>query len=113
MDCTSAATHLLPEPSSDFDFRHHGHAWPQHVIVIWRLINHDLDRYALHDLDIIARGVFRWQQTERRTRARLNAVHVSPEDLVRVGIHADTRRLSRAHVPKLRLLEVRHDPYLI
>ena len=63
------AAAFAPGRSSHLHCRHDRHAGPeQHV---GRLVEHDLDRHALHDLDVIAGRVFRRQQAERRAAAGL------------------------------------------
>ena len=50
------------------------------------LIEYDLDRYALHDLDVIAGRILRRQQAERGAAAGLNAVDVAGEFAVGIGV---------------------------
>ena len=56
---------------------------------VGRLVEHDLDRHALHDLDVIAGGVFRRQQAEGGAAAGLDTVDMAFEGAVR-----DRRRSS-------------------
>ena len=57
--------------------RHDRHAGAE--LHVGRLVEHDLDRYALHDLDVIAGRVFGRQQAERGAAAGLDAVDVTME----------------------------------
>ena len=58
----SAATSAL----FDFYVGLHGHSWPEEVLGVLTLFEHDLDRDALDDLDVISRGVLRREQAEAR-----------------------------------------------
>ena len=82
------------------------------MLGVGRLVDHDLHRDALHDLDVVAGGVLRRQQAEARPGAGLDAVHVPFEQLVGVGVHPDRGRLPGLHIAELSLLEVRDHPYL-
>src|SRR6185295_10265981 len=107
---TSGSAIAEPAAARSFgsDRRHDRHAWPkQHV---GRLVEHDLHRHALHDLDKIAGGVFRGQQAEGGAAASLNAVDMAFEYAMRVGVDADVNRIARPHRQKLRLLEICRDP---
>src|ERR1700687_6246551 len=73
------------------------------------LVEHDLHRYALHDFDVVARGVFGWQQAEARTTGAGDGIDMSLVDFA-VRIHRDLRRQTGPHTPKLRLLKVSRDP---
>src|SRR5947207_1015432 len=76
------------------------------------LVENNLDGNALHDLDVVACRILRWQQTEARARSSLNAVHVSFENFIGIGINPDLNRLSRFQLTKLTLFEVGRDPDL-
>src|SRR6266581_5084585 len=73
--------------SSHFHRRDDGHARTEQNI--GRLVEHDLHWDALHDLDIIASGILRWQKAEGGTAAGLHAIEVAFEGLARVGIDRD------------------------
>ena len=67
--------------------RHDRHAGPeQHV---GRPIEHDLDRHALDDLDVIAGRVLRRQQAERGAAAGLDAVDMAFELAAGIGVDGD------------------------
>src|SRR5437867_3758704 len=76
-------------------------------------INHGLKRgfHALDYFHIIARRVFRRQQSESRATASLNAVQSSAQVEVWVSIHRNVYRLSRLHVAELRLFEISDHPH--
>src|SRR5580704_3116844 len=90
--------------------RHRRHAGPERPARVGRIVEHDLDRNALHHLDEVARGVLRRQQAEGRPTAALEAVDMAMEGLAGIGIDADLDRLSGAHEIELRRLEVGGDP---
>jgi hypothetical protein len=77
---------------------------------IQRIVEHDLDRNALHHLDVVSRGILRRQQAEGRAAAALEAVDMAVEGLVGIGVYADFDRLADAHLGKLRFLEIGGDP---
>src|SRR5262245_1780789 len=98
--------------SSHFDLRHYRHAGRNQMLGIWLLVEYDLDGQALDDLNVIAGRVLWRQQREARAGARLEAVNVPPEDLVRISVQPDLDWLPRAHAAELRLLEVCQYPHL-
>ena len=71
----SATAVRWPSGSSHLHGRHHRHAGAD--IDVGRLVEHDLDRHALHHLDEVAGGVFGRQQAEGRAAAGLDAVDVA------------------------------------
>src|SRR5450631_1769136 len=68
-------------------------------------IDDDPDRHALHDLDEIASRVLGWKSGEFRPRSKLDAVHMTFEVELRIGIHLDLHRLPGAYPGELGLLE--------
>src|SRR5260370_16520995 len=60
----------------DTHTRHHRHAGAQGNIGRW-IVDDDLHRHALDDLDVVARRVFRWKQREPRPTPTLNARDVA------------------------------------
>src|SRR5690348_11620341 len=51
-------------PSADLDAGHDRHAGPERMIRVVGRVEDDLHGNALHDLDVVAGGIFRWQQRE-------------------------------------------------
>src|SRR6266446_3707373 len=47
--------------------RHDRHPRTQFMSLVLARLEHDLHRYALHNFDVVAGGVFRWQQAEARS----------------------------------------------
>src|SRR4029077_484210 len=90
--------------------RNDGHARAKHALHLLLFVEHDLDRHALHHFHIVARGIFRRQQTERRSAAGLNAVNASLQFEARVSVHGNSHRLSRPHTAQLRFLEIGDSP---
>ena len=78
-----------------------------------RFVEGNFHRHTLHDLDVVAHGVFRRQQAEHGPRTGLEAVHFPLEFVARIGIHADEHGLAGAHPLQLRLLEIGHDPEVV
>src|SRR6266576_1698499 len=81
--------------SSHFHRWDDGHARTEENI--GRLVEHDLHRDALHDLDVIASGILRWQKAESGTAAGLHAVEVTFESLAGKSIDRDVDRLAGSH----------------
>src|SRR6266516_6537126 len=52
-----------------------GHSRPEHHAAGSSVVEHNLDRHALHDLDIVACRILRREQAEPRACAGLNAIH--------------------------------------
>src|SRR5580658_7254225 len=98
--------------SSHIDRRDRGNSERKRQIGIKTLVDDDLDRHTLHDLDEIAGRVFRRESGEFRTRSQLNTIHVTPKVEVRIGVELDGRGLARAHSVELAFLEIRGDPNL-
>ena len=76
------------------------------------VIKIDSHGHALHDLDVVTCCVFWRQQAENRTRASAH-VRYAALPLAAIGIHLDLDALARAHVLKLRFLEIRRHPNII
>ncbi len=77
------------------DRRHHRHAGAEQYV--GRLVEHDLHRHALHDLDEIAGGVLRRQQAEGGAAAGLDAVDLAFEYAMWIGVDAVIDRIARPH----------------
>src|SRR5208282_578507 len=73
------------------------------------LVEYDLHRYALHNFDVIAGGVFGREQAEARTAGASDGIDMPLVGLA-VRIHRDVSRQTWLHLLELRLLEVRRDP---
>src|ERR1700679_1284576 len=74
------------------------------------LVDDDLHRHALNDLDEVAGGVFRREGREFRAGPELDAVAVALQPQLRVGIDPDIDVLTGPHVDELALFEVGGDP---
>src|SRR6202795_5156507 len=89
--------------------RHHRHPRTQFMPLVLARLEHDLHRYALHDLDVVAGGVFGRQQAEARSTGAGDRI-----DMPFVGLASrldrDLRRQPRLHLLKLRLFEVSRNP---
>src|SRR5205085_1812666 len=79
------------------DLRHHRHAWADGHI-IWKAVEHELHRHALHHLDVVARRVLSGQQTEGCTGAWLDAVDMALEGPAGIGVDRQLDVLARPHV---------------
>src|SRR3984957_17090058 len=82
----------------------------QRNVGIEPLVDDDLHRHALNDLDEVAGGVFRRESRELRTGAELDAVDMALQPQLRVGIDPDRDVLARPHVDELALFKVCGDP---
>jgi hypothetical protein len=76
------------------------------------VIEDDLHWQALHDLDVVAGGVFGRQQAERRSAAGLDAVDPARKVAAAEGVNPDIDGLPDAHGGKLCFLEVGGDPHI-
>src|SRR6202166_157604 len=115
MDCAWASMERreFGQPrSSDIDRRDRGNSERKRQIGIKTLVDDDLDRHALHDLDEIAGRVLGRESGEFRTRSQLNAIYVTPQVEVRIGVEFDGHRLARPYSVELAFLEIRGDPNL-
>ena len=74
------------------DSRRDRHAGPQQVLGILPRFEHDLDRHALHDLHVVAGGVFWRQQAEARPGRRGDAVDLALEFASAVRVDFDRGR---------------------
>src|ERR1700733_3425504 len=74
------------------------------------LVDDDLHRYALNDLDEVAGGVFGWEGRELRTGPELDAVDMALQPQLRIGIDTNIDVLAGSHVDELALLEVGGNP---
>src|SRR5580658_10896176 len=72
-------------------------------------IDDDFHRHALNDLDEIAGGVLGREGRELRAGTELDAVDMSFEAQLRIGVNPDTDVLARPHVDELALFEVGGD----
>src|SRR5579864_4248961 len=87
-------------------------AGAQLVLLVRPRIEHDLDRNALHNLDIVSGGVLWRQEAEARAAGSGNAVDFSVVlSAIRIDFNGDL--LSRPHVAELRLLKVPRNPNVV
>src|SRR5262245_33402249 len=79
MDCVGVAQRPKESRhrSSDKYLGNNVHARPQLEVAVLPRINHDLHRNSLHNLDVIAGGIFRRKQTEKRAGRSGNAVDMA------------------------------------
>ena len=96
--------------SANHDPGDYGQAGPQRT-VSRHAIEDDLDRHALHDLDIVAGGIFRRQQCKGLTCAALNGIHVTLGVSCRAGIDADRDSLPGPNQVELCLLVIGRHPH--
>src|SRR5215475_15574161 len=89
------------------------HAWTERIVGVWGSIEDNLGWNALPDFDKVTGGVLGWEETKTRSRTRLPAVNMPHKCFAGIGINLDLDGLSRAHVRKLCLHEVRHDPDVV
>src|SRR5271165_1494958 len=82
------------------------------MIVVRARIEHDLDRDALHDLDVVSGGVFWREEAEAGAAGGGNAVDL-PVIGPAVGVDFNRGLLSNFHFAKLRLFEVGRDPNVV
>src|ERR1700732_1236856 len=115
MDYAGVAMALrqLGQPrSSHIGRRDRGNSERKRQIGIKSLVDDDLDRHALHDLDEIAGRVLGWKSGEFRPRSQLNAIYMTPEVQVGIGVELNGRGLTWAHSVELAFLEIRGNPNL-
>ena len=82
---------------------------PERLVGWLRAVEHDLDRYALYDLDPVAGGIFRRQQREGRTGADADRIDVSLINVAGIDVGFDLDWLADADVGQLGLLIVGGD----
>ena len=82
------------------------------VLQSW-VIEDDLDRQALHDLDVVAGGVLGRQHAECGAGAALETVDLAVEGDRRHRVDNKINVLPRAYVGQLGLLEVRRHPAVV
>src|SRR5882724_3541461 len=80
------------------------------MLWIWWLIKDDLDGQALDHFDVVSCCVLGRDQAELCSSTRLDAVNVSFEHLIRVGVYGYVHRLARYHSADLALFEIGSDP---
>lgn len=98
--------------SSQIDRRDRGNSERKRQIGINTLVDGDLDGHALHDFDEIAGPVLGRESGEFRTRSQLNAIYMTPEVEVRIGVEFNCHGLARAHSVGVAFLEIRCDSNL-
>src|SRR5208282_1543847 len=92
--------------------RIHIHPRPQHRRTHRVSVQHNLHRNALHHFHVIARRVFRRQQTQHSASRACNRIHMPAESpSIRIDFHF--RFLPRAHISQLRLFKVRCHPHIL
>src|SRR6266404_7064916 len=80
------------------------------MLRIWWFIKDDLDGQALDHFDVVSCCVLGRDQAELCSGTRLNAVNVSFEHLIRVGVYGNVHWLAKHHSAYLALFEVGSDP---
>src|SRR5258708_12756144 len=98
-----AISQRLPPPaasaiSAHLHARHHRHAGAERTAGIQRIVEHDLDRNALHHLDVISRGILRRQQAEGRAAAALEPPHMPPQRLAGLALQPHPTPLPPPHL---------------
>src|SRR6267143_2466950 len=99
----------FPFCSSEIHFGHHVDTGPKLQIGVLSRLDDDLHGNSLDYLHVIASGILRWKQAEKRACRSSDAVHmafVHPP----VGIDVKVHGQSRTYVTQLRLFEVRGHP---
>src|SRR5260370_823590 len=91
---------------------HDRHSRPQDMLRVLSLFKANLYRDPLHDLHIIAGGIFRQKQAGLTCSGSAEVIHV-PVVVPVVGIFMDRHRLAHAHVLNLVLLIVGDHPDII
>src|ERR1700720_893679 len=115
MDSAGGSMELreLGQPGSSHIDRHNrGNSERKRQIGIKTLVDDDLDRHALHDLDEIAGRVLGRESGEFRTRPQLDAVDMAPQVEVRISVEFNCYRLPGPYSVELAFLEIRGDPNL-
>src|SRR3546814_17590287 len=107
--CSSDLRELRAAVIVNVDARYNRHAGGEIQLGRWQRIEYQLYRHSLYNLDVVAAGILRGQQAERRTGACLHTVDTCGEFVVRIGIDPDADRLTDAHVAPLGFLEVGDD----
>src|SRR5258708_37729757 len=86
--------------------RHNRHPRAQLTSLGRARLEHDLHRYTLHNFDVVAGGIFRWQQAEARSTGAGDGIDMPFVGLAS-SIDRDLSRQPGLHLLKLRLFEVR------
>src|ERR1700685_2471946 len=86
VQCPPSPPPRSPAISAHPDGRLHRHAGTERAVPR-RVVEHDLHRHALHDLDEVAAGVFRREDSERLAGAALDRIDVALDLLGGGGIH--------------------------
>src|SRR6185312_6946952 len=94
----------------DFDIDRHAGA--QGTLRVG-MLQHQLDRQALHHLDPVAGRVLRRQHGKFRARAGAEALHPRLEGDVGIGVDIDGRFLADAHMRQIGFLEIGLDPDIV
>ena len=76
------------------------------------LVEHDLDRHALHHLHVIAGGVFRRQDAERLAGAALDGIDMAAKSSPPQASTDTVDRLAHPHQGELGFLEICRHPQL-
>src|SRR5882724_5827044 len=80
------------------------------MLWIWWLIKDDLDGQALDHFDVVSCCVLGRDQAELCSSTRLDAINVSFEHSIRVGVYGNIHWLTRHHSANLALFEIGRDP---
>src|SRR6185369_1316466 len=92
------------------DRRFYAHAGPKQVSRIALVVDGNPHWDALHDLDIVAGGVFRGEEGEGGAGSGHDALHLAGEFHGRIGVDREFDLLARFHIGQLPLLVVGRDP---
>src|ERR1700690_2698291 len=95
--------------TSDTDVRLHGHAGAQAIQPVLVGLEAQPDGDALHDLDVVARGVLRRQDARYRSGTAANSLDVAFE-IQAHSVHMRLYRLPWPDVVHLSLFEVGRHP---
>src|ERR1700690_2069499 len=74
------------------------------------VVQHDLDRDALHDLREIAGGIVRRQQCELRSAGGRDLLHLAVNDLARILVNPKVSGVTNLHIGQLGFTIVRQHP---
>jgi len=74
--------------------RHDRHAGAKHPVLAGQVVEDDLDRHPLHDLHVIAGGVFRWQQRKGGAAPSLETVDAAVKNLAGIGVYVNIDRVA-------------------
>src|ERR1700679_285350 len=93
----------------------HRHADTQSVVLILLIEIGEVDpnRNTLHDLHVVARRIFRWEEAERRTGSSANLLDHTRKLPSAKSVDFNLHFLARLHLLQLSLLEVGGNPEVL